>query len=414
MIAAFINRFLHWSVIGVISPVLVLIIMSKGVSLELVGIAMALISVTVFTLELPSGVLADMIGRKRVYLVSILVAVCGYSLMLFVGSFVGVCAALVLYGVSRAFSSGSIEAYYIDRFIAKAGMEKLPSLISVMNAGETLGLALGALAGGFFPAWWHRVFPGSNPYNGNLVVQVAILTLLFMLTTATVSEDDSVREPTVSNAGRFKAVLRESSKAIRGNRIIPILLAGAVFWGATFSAVELYWQPRLDSLLVSTDAGWLFGVVNSACFAAALAGNMLIGVIIRRFKSSSGMAIIGVLRLPMGGAILALALQTSVVGFCTLYLAVMCCNGMMSIPETSAFNAAVPGTARASLLSFASLSVQAGGLVSSLAFSAMLRVASIGSVWVVGGFMLAGSSALYFLAIAKPSLDCEHKREGTA
>lgn len=83
MIPAFINRFLHWSVVGVISPVLVLMIMSKGVGLELVGVAMALLSLTVFALELPSGVLSDMIGRKRVYLVSIAVAACGYALMLF-------------------------------------------------------------------------------------------------------------------------------------------------------------------------------------------------------------------------------------------------------------------------------------------------------------------------------------------
>lgn len=395
MIPAFINRFLHWSVVGVISPVLVLMIMSKGVGLELVGVAMALLSLTVFALELPSGVLSDMIGRKRVYLVSIAVAACGYALMLFVDKVIGVCVALALYGASRAFSSGSIEAHYIDSFIARYGKDKLPALVSVMNAGETLGLALGALAGGILPSLWRKLFPWANPYNGNLVVQIVILAALFALSAGTAREADSGRAPKSADSGRFKTVLRESSRAIRGDRIIPALLAGAVFWGATFSAIELYWQPRLESLLADTDSSWLFGVINSAYFASALAGNLLIGLLMRRLKPGSGMVVIAVLRIASGGAIIALALQGSVIGFCTLYLAAMCCNGMMTIPETSALNAAIPETARASLLSLASLSAQAGGLAASLAFSAMLHFASIGGVWIVAGIMLAGSSLLY-------------------
>jgi DHA1 family quinolone resistance protein-like MFS transporter len=115
------NRFLHWSVIGILSPVLVLLIMSRGIAVETVGLVMALMSASIVLLELPSGILSDLIGRKKVYLLSIVIAIIALSIVSLSRGMIGIGVGFVLYGASRAFSSGSIESTYIDDFIARNG-----------------------------------------------------------------------------------------------------------------------------------------------------------------------------------------------------------------------------------------------------------------------------------------------------
>ena len=189
MLIPFVNRFLHWSVVGIVSPILVLMVMSKGVSLGNAGLVMAVMSAAVVTCELPSGVLSDLVGRRRVYLLSIAIAIIGYVLMLGAEGLLEVSVAASLYGVSRAFSSGSIEALYIDAFIEKRGKDRLHVLMTTMGIAETLGLALGALAGGYIPMLWKRLYPRSNPYYGNLIAQIAVLVLLLCLTLASSRRD---------------------------------------------------------------------------------------------------------------------------------------------------------------------------------------------------------------------------------
>ncbi|PKL09663.1 MAG: hypothetical protein CVV51_02585 [Spirochaetae bacterium HGW-Spirochaetae-7] len=399
MLIPFVNRFIHWAIVGVMSPILVLMIMSKGVPVEGAGIVLAAMSAAVILFELPSGVLSDLVGRRRVYLVSIAIAASGYALMLSADGFAGVVVAAALYGVSRAFSSGSIEALYIDAYIERRGKDRLHSLMTAMGVAETLGLAIGALGGGAIPVLWKRLHPQANPYNGNLVVQIALLAALFCMTLFTSRRDGPRREDRHSGehstGTRLTVLLREAVSTMHGNGTIVRLLAGAAFWGLSFSAIELYWQPRLRGILGGADATWIFGFVNAACFAAAVAGNVIIGAALRKARPRSGMAIIGVLRIIAGCSILALAMQGAVPGFVALFLAVMCCNGMMSVPEATVFNTEVPPSARASFLSIASLSVQLGGIVSSLAFSTALRFISIDAVWVIAGALLFGSAFLY-------------------
>ena len=102
MLIPFVNRFLHWGAVGIVSPVLVLMVMSKGAPLEGVGVVMAAMSIAAVALELPSGMLSDLLGRKRVYLASLAISLAGYALMLSARSMVAVCAAASIYGVVGA------------------------------------------------------------------------------------------------------------------------------------------------------------------------------------------------------------------------------------------------------------------------------------------------------------------------
>jgi MFS family permease len=75
MLVPFINRLLHWFVTGVSTTVLSLMMLSKGCSLETLGLVMAIASLFVVVFEFPSGILSDMVGQKKVYLFSLTISI---------------------------------------------------------------------------------------------------------------------------------------------------------------------------------------------------------------------------------------------------------------------------------------------------------------------------------------------------
>ena len=400
LVIPFLNRLLHWAIVGIVSPVLVLMILSKGVMLGQAGFVMATMSAMVVIVELPGGVLSDLAGRKRIYLLALAVSAAGYVFMFHADSLVGVMLAVILYGMSRALSSGSIEALYIDSFIGRYGKERLHILMTAMNIGEALGLSAGALAGGYIPLVWSRLYPEQNRYNGNLVVQTFLLAVLAFLTVLPRRFVDRAAGSAGTDArtgtGGVMQLARDVRLALFQAPVLVRLLAGSALWGAAFSIIETYWQPRLDTLPGVSGTSWLFGIIGSAYFAAAIAGNMIAGVATGKLSVHSGLAIIGSLRIAAGIAVALLAAQTGVPGFITFFLAVMCLNGMMTVPEGTAFNASVPEKTRASFLSMASLMVQAGSIGAAAVSSLALRFVPLGVVLGTAGALLAASSQVYF------------------
>ena len=95
---------------GLLAPVLSLVLLSHGATLENLSLCIGIFAVMVVVLELPSGIMADLIGRKRIFLLSACFMMANYVLLMFSSHFLMLAAACAMQGIGRAFSSGSIEA----------------------------------------------------------------------------------------------------------------------------------------------------------------------------------------------------------------------------------------------------------------------------------------------------------------
>lgn len=93
-------------------PVIALLQLEKGLNLFQIGISMAIHSGTVVILELPTGGLSDTIGRKKVYLISLMIKFVAVFVLLIAQDFQGIILGLLLFGMARAFSSGSMDAWF--------------------------------------------------------------------------------------------------------------------------------------------------------------------------------------------------------------------------------------------------------------------------------------------------------------
>ena len=133
---------------GLLAPVLSLVLLSHGATMENLSLCIGIFAVMVVVLELPSGILADLIGRKRIFLISACFMMANYALLLFSRHFLMLAAACAMQGIGRAFSSGSIEALEIETYLCEHEGRNLEKINSTMAVIESVGLASGSIAGG--------------------------------------------------------------------------------------------------------------------------------------------------------------------------------------------------------------------------------------------------------------------------
>ena len=136
-------------------PILAIFFVDLGLSLSQYIILNVIWAVTIVLLEVPSGALADILGRKRLVVASALIMVIEMALLVFApinGGWVlfSVCAVnRVLAGVAEAAASGSDEALAYDSLEGEKKTEQwdevLSSLGRRMSIGMALAVALGAL-----------------------------------------------------------------------------------------------------------------------------------------------------------------------------------------------------------------------------------------------------------------------------
>ena len=93
--------------VGLMVPVLNLVLLSKGASFQTLPLLLAIYAVTVLILELPSGICADLYGRKAVFLLSCGFYFISFLIIIMANNMSALVFAIAISGLGRSFSSGS-------------------------------------------------------------------------------------------------------------------------------------------------------------------------------------------------------------------------------------------------------------------------------------------------------------------
>lgn len=104
-------------------PVLALFYVANNVSIEQFGIILGVFSLTIFALEIPTGVLSDFIGRRNTLLLSKLCYVIEVIIFCFFDGFWPFLIAKIISGIGVSLGSGTNEALLFET-LKKIGREK--------------------------------------------------------------------------------------------------------------------------------------------------------------------------------------------------------------------------------------------------------------------------------------------------
>ena len=404
-----INQTFHWFILGIILPVIALLQLEKGLNLFQIGISMAICSGTVVILELPTGGLSDTIGRKKVYLISLMIKFGATFVLLIAQDFQGIILGFLLWGMARAFSSGSMDAWFVDEFRLINPKGNLQEALASVGIFIPLGLAGGSLLGGFLPMSLGKVtnqIPGLGTYSSNLIAILFFVIIQYLLTSKLIIEEIPPERKSDFISG-FKLLPEVISTSIQygiKNNTIFLLLLSTFAWGVGFSGLETFWQPQVKNILGSDSQTWIFGALTAGYFFAGSLGNMLITPLCKLFKNNYSLVLF-LIRLFMGVLFFILALQNKIAGFTIFYLTLFLYNGMNNAPHATIFNYQIPSEKRSTLLSFESLFLQIGGLLGALIMGYISNSFSITIAWFIGSAVLVLSCFTYlFLFLSKKGI----------
>lgn len=397
-------RALRWLPLGLVLPFLVITPESRGLSLGAIGVVFAVHSAVAIALEVPSGALADMIGRRRVLLAG--AALTAGSLLIFaiagaIGSFI---ASAALLAAGRALISGSLEAWYVDSLRLLDPAAPLSRGLSRGTAAEGVAMALGALVAGALVTIAGPGDEAGRALSGYGIAALAgAIAALGYLVAVVALVHEQPHPMHVSGAGasigrRAAVIFATARDEFLGSVVVRVVVVTGVAIGMSFTAVELLWQPRLADLLGDADS---HGVVFGGLAAASMLAVSLGAGLSQRLNRSVGLRLGYLLALAFAAVCVALlGAPQSAAGFALVYLLGYFGLGLADPMHFELLNDAVGATARATLISAEALATQAGALVANLSVGALASSHGPALAWALAGTLLSVTT----LAVAVPLL----------
>jgi hypothetical protein len=188
-------------------PVYALLFADAGLSTGQISSLFVIWSVVGFTLEIPSGALADAYSRRRLIAIAALLQAAGFALWTFLPSYPAFAAGFVLWGASTAMTSGSVEALVYDelaaadatdRYVRTVGLAQTTALVAELAA---MALAAPVYALGGYP-----------------LVGVASIAVTLAAVPVALSFPEAPRVE--DTGGNYARVLRSGLAEVRANPVV--------------------------------------------------------------------------------------------------------------------------------------------------------------------------------------------------
>ena len=368
--------------LGLILPVQSLLLLAHGCTLRTLGFAIGAFAAAVILAEVPTGIFADLYGRKVSFLVACTLYILSCLLLLGSSAFVPALAGLFLSGLGVAFSSGSLDALVVEEAGSRYGENATGRIVGTLRALEGAGLMAGALAGGLLPS--------AGGYRLHLLIRLAVSAGAGLTAYIVLKESRAPTERT-----KLRTHLTGMFRIFRTRPALLPLIGGIAVIGVGQFLLETYWQPHLSDLSGSA-SNMLLGLLCAGGFGVIAGGSALAGRIrIRRSDRYWTVYIAAAL----GFALLLglLSVPISILGFSAVYLAMYLMIGIITVAEQTITNGQVTDAVRASVLSLTSFTARAGGIVGSAAGAFLIAGGSIEFVWRTGAVITAAGLAMVSL-----------------
>jgi MFS family permease len=365
-----------------------LFLLDAGLSFFEVFIANAAFSAGMVVFEVPTGVVADTLGRRVSFLLS--VSVLAATTLLYVGlaevgaGVVPFAIVSVGIGLGYTFYSGAMEAWLVDALNATEYDGLLDRVFARGQQVTGAAMLVGTVGGGLL-----------GQINLSLPYVVRTVLLLAVFGVAYVVMHDLGFEPRRISAGELPAEITRNARSgvefgWRQRNLRLLILASAVQMG--FLSWAFYAsQPYLLGLLDS-DAIWVSGLVAAGIALSTIGGNQLVAFA-SRYCGRRTTLLIGAAAVETTAAVV-IGLASSFWVALAALLVVTASMGVTSPVRSAYLHQVVPTEQRATVVSFDSMVSSVGGIGGQVGLGALGEARSVGSAFVVGGLATAAALPL--------------------
>ena len=229
----------------------VAILAARGYSLVEIGIAETVFHITSLIFEIPSGILADVFGRKKMLIVSSVMRMIGNIVMILSNGLPMVCLSLAFHALSYNFASGSDEALAYDSLKIARMKGQFEKYCSNQLVIYRLCGGISTLCAGFALFIGHRIAYGTDLITG--AIQILILASLCEIYAG--NENTEKRHRSLAEIGsELIACFQESISFLqKARKAIGLMLCNS-FVGAVDILLLFFLQAKLQGKLPQ---GWL-------------------------------------------------------------------------------------------------------------------------------------------------------------
>ena len=364
---------------SVIWGVNTLFMLDAGLGIAEVFIANAAFSAGMVIFEIPTGVVADTLGRRTSFLLS--VAVLAITTLMYVGlaridgNLLAWSAVSVLMGLGFTFYSGAVEAWLVDALHTTGFDGQLDDVFARGQMVTGGAMLVGTVGGGIL---------GSINLSVPYVVRSAMLVLLFVVAYGRMH--DIGFTPHRVAVGELPAAMRSIAAAgvtygwrqrpLRFLMLASLVQSGFLYWG--FYA----WQPYFLDLL-ERDAVWVAGVVSALISISTIAGNLVVEWF-TRFCGRRTTLLLWAAGLQTLGAVV-VGLTSSFWIAVGALMVVMAATGVSGPVRAAYMHHIIPTEQRATVVSFDSMVAGVGGTGAQAGLGALAQVQSFSAGYIVGG-----------------------------
>ncbi len=349
--------------------------------------------------EIPTGVVADTVGRR----VSLLLCLgtLFVTTLLYVGAawrgwgFGAFAWISVFLGLGYTFYTGAVDAWLVDALKATGYMAPLEPVFARGQMMFGVGMLVGTITGGLLGQIHLYV-----PY----LVRAGVVVPLFALAWFGMREIGFT--PRALELRRVPAEMRRVfveglEYGLHHPIVRPVMLASLVTM--SFMIFGFYsWQKYFLDLL-GKNLVWVNGVISSLVGLALIGGNALVTPLARIVGTRTGVLT------------LSIAVQAATAAACgllglgvpspyrfsmvvSLYLVYALALGVAMPVKQGYLNAHIPSAQRATIISLDSFFANLGGVAGQSGWGYLAKARGIAAAWVAGGATLLLGAPLYWLA----------------
>jgi MFS family permease len=245
-----------------IYPVYAIMMLETGVTGLELSVLFAIWSLSALLFEIPSGVIGDLVNRKRYVAIGSLVRAAGYLMWLVYPEVPGFALGFLLWSLGSAIHSGTMQSLLHDVLADQGRPEAFARIFGRGKAMESVGVLVAMTIGGFLAA---------EGYSEVLLLSALAPVLGAVLVLGYVSEPPR-SHPVEDEA--FTTTLGLALKTLLGNRVLLMIAAMLILLMGASGVVDEYLGPLFDAPgeLSLGMIGVLYGgVLGARALGAALA-----------------------------------------------------------------------------------------------------------------------------------------------
>ncbi|MEJ2595879.1 MAG: MFS transporter, partial [bacterium] len=224
---------------------LILFFLSEDLTYVQIGVLYSVKEIIMVIAEIPGGVIADAMGRKKIMVLSFITYIGSFLIFYFAGRFFAFLMAMVVYSLGDSFRTGVHKAMIYHYLKVNGKEDQKVNYYGHTRSWSQTGTAISSLVAGFLVFYTdsYRII-----YLASIVPYILDLLLLISYPSYLDGEKHSFAPRRIII--EFRTVIRDFWDSLKSWRMIKTMTNTSLYTGY-YRAIKDYYQPLLKALALA-------------------------------------------------------------------------------------------------------------------------------------------------------------------